>query len=419
MAGRDAADEMPLVSRAAPTRVAHVIETCFKRTETFIYEQVLAPGPFEAWCLAGRIQNATEFPFERVRLCEVQWNGHGPWDLVDRALWKVRPRHELPFWRSLREVRPAFLHAHLGHTGHRVIGIARRYGLPLATSFYGRDASSLPREKGWMPRLRQLFASGDVFLAEGPKMRARLIDLGCPAEKIRIVPLLIDPDRYSWRPRQLHPEETLRLIFVGRFVAKKGLPVLLRSLARARPSIQALELVVIGSGSDAVESDLKSLVRELQLADVVRFTGSQPRSAVLAEMARAHVLIAPSHTGPDGDTEGGPPPSCSRRKRPACPCSPLDMRTFLSYRLPPIVSSSPRRTTSRTWRPSSRPSCRPPRAGLRWGEREEPMSNASTVFRARGLDPDIFQPSRKKAPTRIGRSRTSGAWRPRRGAVFC
>jgi colanic acid/amylovoran biosynthesis glycosyltransferase len=298
---------MRLVSPAVPARVAHVIESCFNRTETFVYEQVLAPGPFEAWCLAGRIQNATEFPLERVRLCEVQWNGRRPWDLVDRALWKVRPDHELPFWRCMREVRPALLHAHFGHTGHRVVGIARKYRLPLVTSFYGRDASSLPREADWMPRLQQLFANGDAFLAEGPQMRARLIDLGCPPGKVRIVPLLIDLDRYDWQPRVLDPVQPLRLLFVGRFVPKKGLPVLIRALARARPQLRALDLVVIGSGSATVEAEMKNLVRELGLTDVVRFTGSLPRSAVLAEMARAHILIAPSHTGPDGDTEGGAP----------------------------------------------------------------------------------------------------------------
>jgi len=257
--------------------------------------------------LAGRRHNVTEFPFERVRLCEVQFDQHSPWDLVDRALWKIWPGHELPFWRSLREIRPALLHAHFGHTGHRVVGIASKYRLPLVTSFYGRDASSLPREAGWMPRLKRLFASGDAFLAEGPQMRARLIDLGCPPEKIHIVPLLIDLDRYGWQPRVLDPAQPLRLLFVGRFVPKKGLPVLIQALARARTQLRSLELVVIGNGTEAVEADTKNLVRELGLSDVIRFIGSLPRRGVLAEISRAHVLIAPSHTGPDGDTEGGAP----------------------------------------------------------------------------------------------------------------
>src|SRR5262249_41408360 len=253
LAGRCACTWMPLIAPSSPARVAHVVQTCFKRTETFVYEQVLVRGPFEAWCLAGRVENAAEFPFERVRLCEVQFDRRRPWDLVDRALWKIRPGHELPFWRSLHEVRPVLLHAHFGHTGHRVVEIARKYRLPLVTSFYGRDASSLPREEGWKARFQQLFASGDAFLAEGPQLRARLVGVGCPPEKVRIVPLLVDLDRYPWQPRVLNRERALRLLFVGRFVPKKGLPVLIRALALARSQMQWFELVVIGSGTEAVE----------------------------------------------------------------------------------------------------------------------------------------------------------------------
>lgn len=293
---------------AAPApRVAHVVGSCFARTETFIYEQVIAPLRFESWCLAGRILNAAEFPFDRVRLCDVQWGGRRMWDLIDRALWRVRPGHQFPLWRSIRAVRPALVHAHFAPVGCNVMHLASRYGLPLVTSFYGYDASSLPRVEGWLPRLQELFARGDAFVAEGPAMKDRLVGLGCAPDKVKVVPLLVNTGRYRWHPRVLDPNQPRRVLFVGRFAPKKGLSILFKAVASVRPALSPLELVIIGGGSETAEADARRLVRELALEDVTRFTGGLPRKAVLEEMARAHVLVAPSQTAPDGDTEGGAP----------------------------------------------------------------------------------------------------------------
>ena len=186
-------------------------------------------------------------------------------------------------------------------------GLRVKYRLPVVTSFDGYDASSLPRQEGWLPRLQDLFARGNAFVAEGPAMKARLVRLGCAPDKVHIVPLLVDAGRYRWQPRVLAPKEPLRILFVARFVPKKGLSVLVKALASARSALPPLEFVVIGSGSEAAEADVRRLVSELGLEEVTRFTGGLPRSAVLDEMASAHLLVAPSHTAPDGDTEGGAP----------------------------------------------------------------------------------------------------------------
>lgn len=294
------------IGRASETgRVAHIVEACFHRTETFIYDLVSCPQRFESWCLTGRVHNETEFPFPRIRFYEVQWDGRRAWDLVDRALWKFWPDHGLPARRSMREIQPSLLHAHFGPAGCLALALASRYGVPLLTSFYGYDASSLPQQAGWLPRLQRLFAQGTAFTAEGPAMRARMVSLGCPEEKIHILPLINYPERYHFQPRRLDPAHPLRILFVGRFAEKKGLPVLLRALAKARSKLAPFELFVIGGGGN--ESAMRNLAEELEMSSSVSFLGLQPRPVVLAHLANAHLLAVPSLTASDGDTEGGAP----------------------------------------------------------------------------------------------------------------
>src|SRR5437870_5593125 len=93
-------------------RVAHVLDTCFSITGTFLYAYVTGCKRFEAWCLPRDIQNADQFPFSRIELTTIQRRSSKPWDLVDRFLDRVHPDHRLPLYRALAKVRPALVHAH-------------------------------------------------------------------------------------------------------------------------------------------------------------------------------------------------------------------------------------------------------------------------------------------------------------------
>lgn len=290
---------------ARPRRVAHVIDVCFGRTETFVYDLVCGCRTFEAWCLTRQTANEKDFPFPRVRNLNIRWESYAFWDLVDRVYHRLFRRDDLAVRRALRHVQPAVLHAHFGPTGWEALRYARLLRVPLVTSFYGYDASSLPRQPGWADRLRELFRDGTGFLVEGPAMRKRLEALGCPAEKVFLSPITIYPDRYPFRPRHLGPGEVLRILFVGRFVAKKGLPVLLKALALARPDLGPCELRVIGGGDNAEE--MRQLAASLGLEAVVHFLGFLPRHEMVREMDEAHLLAVPSVTAPDGDSEGGAP----------------------------------------------------------------------------------------------------------------
>jgi colanic acid/amylovoran biosynthesis glycosyltransferase len=288
---------------ATRRRVVHFMDVCFSRTETFVYDFIHGCQRYKAWCLAKTIEPQPGFDFARVCRRTVRWNRRSFWDLFDRACYRLTRRADVATYRALLWIRPAVLHAHFGPAGWEALPYAQQLGIPLLTSFYGYDASSLPRQPGWADRLQQLFAIGSGFLVEGPAMARRLEGLGCPAEKIHLLPITLDLDNYPFRPRRLDGPEPLRLLFVGRFVPKKGLPILLNALARV--GREPIELRVIGGG--AGEDEARTLVTDLGLGDRVTFLGFQPRDAVIREMAEAHMLAVPSVTAPDGDTEGGAP----------------------------------------------------------------------------------------------------------------
>jgi colanic acid/amylovoran biosynthesis glycosyltransferase len=286
-------------------RVVHFMDVCFRRTETFVYDFVRGCRRCEAWCVANRIESQPGWDYARVRSVQSGWRGEPHWALVNRVFGRLLGRANLRLYWSLRRIDPAVIHAHFGPAGWEVLTCARDLGIPLLTSFYGYDASSLPRQPGWAERLAQLFAAGSGFLVEGPAMVRRLERLGCPPTRIHLLPITIDVDGYPFRARRLEASEALRLLFVGRFAPKKGLPVLLRALARAREELGPFALRVIGGGDG--EAEARRLTAELAIDDRVHFLGFRPRSDVVAEMREAHVLAVPSVTAPDGDTEGGAP----------------------------------------------------------------------------------------------------------------
>ena len=95
------------------------------------------------------------------------------------------------------------------------------------------------------------------------------------------------------------------MLFVGRFVEKKGLLDAIAAFGRAQARMSAARLVVVGAGPD--EAAARGLVETLRLDAAVQFVGMQSHGEVIRRLAAAAVLIHPSVTAADGDSEGGAP----------------------------------------------------------------------------------------------------------------
>src|SRR5262249_25224225 len=67
----------------------------------------------------------------------------------------------------------------------------------------------------------------------------------------------------------------------------------------------AARMTIVGEGPD--EADARALIARLGGANAVEFVGSKPHAELIRMLAGATVLIHPSVTAVDGDSEGGAP----------------------------------------------------------------------------------------------------------------
>jgi colanic acid/amylovoran biosynthesis glycosyltransferase len=195
------------------------------------------------------------------------------------------------------------IHCHFGPNGIKGLALRDIGALRgrLVTSFYGHDVSEHIQSHSRNPYV-ELFAKADLSIAISEVMRGRLIGLGCPADKLRVHRLGVDPALFR---RAVRAEgRPLRILTVGRMVPKKGHEFGLRAVAEAAAAMPEIEYVVAGDGP--LRPQIEQMVRDLGLQTRVKLAGWKTRPEIVAAMSEADILLAPSVTAANGDREGTP-----------------------------------------------------------------------------------------------------------------
>jgi colanic acid/amylovoran biosynthesis glycosyltransferase len=294
--------------------ILHTLSSYLPRTQNWIYPQIVGVPGSKGLVLAEAIEDRSFFPIggERLAVLPPRWHrlflnrrGMG---LLRRKVFTQRAAREI----SRRHWRVNVVHAHFGTHGWYSLPLAERLSVPLVTSFYGYDAWKLPvGPRWWRLRLSDLFRSGSTVLVEGPAMRRRLIEIGCPAERVLVNRLGVDLSGIQFAQKDY--SDGLHVLLVGRFTEKKGLVDGLKACRMARSRGAKLNVTIVGDALPAdvagqgIKTELLTLANDPLLAGTVAFTGFVTPTELNRLFSVCNVFLSPSRHADNGDAEGGSP----------------------------------------------------------------------------------------------------------------
>lgn len=295
----------------APERTVIIYRsTLLSGSETFIRNQATA---LTTWTpvLAGQKRELPGLSLGDLDVCLLP----EPTARFAKSAFGACRRRALPYpphLCRLRALGASLIHAHFGFDGVEVAPYARALRLPLLVTLHGYDINMEPawwrsgkggnHRRDYPERLLALAARPGVhFLAVSAAIRQRAIDYGMPADRVTVSYIGVDTERFHPDGKPL-AERPRRILFVGRFVEKKGPLLLVRAFAEVQRQFPDAELVMIGDGP--LKPVAEKLAGELRLR--VTFTGSIAHEQVLAALHQAQVFCLPSVRAANGDAEGLP-----------------------------------------------------------------------------------------------------------------
>jgi glycosyltransferase involved in cell wall biosynthesis len=247
--------------------------------------EVIAPVPyFPSWVPAARWRRFSQVPREEV-IDGVRIH-HPRFPLLPGI---SMPAHgmlmylaSLPLARRLhREKQFDCIDSHFVYPdGFAAVRLGKKLRLPVIVSARGSDINLYPSFRLIRPMLRWTLAHAAGVIAVSADLKVKMIALGIPETKIRVIPNGVDAERFQPRNaksarKQLGlPEEGFLLVSVGSLIEAKGHHLLIAAVAELAKSFPKLRLYILGEG--VYRSRLEEVVREKKMQERVFLFGTRP-----------------------------------------------------------------------------------------------------------------------------------------------
>lgn len=193
------------------------------------------------------------------------------------------------------------IHAHFAARQTEVaLKIARSFGIPYVFTSHAYDIFVNPDPVA----LREKFEAASKAITISDFNKEYLLKLLGEdlREKIEVVRCGVRLEDFKLVERK--PGDKVRILFVGRFVEKKGIRHAIEAFKDVASEIGNAELRIIGDGE--LKDEIVGMINAFGLREKAVLLGPMPQSAVLKEMEGADIFLLPSVTAENGDREGVP-----------------------------------------------------------------------------------------------------------------
>ena len=209
------------------------------------------------------------------------------------------------FHQKVASLHPCLIHAHFIMDGIHALPLAKSLNVPLVVTLHGHLPTSGGRTVAlnsvdglaFYSRKNQLMRECAVFICVSEYIRTKALELGYPKEKLRLHYIGTDLRQFTPGAEARDPH---LILFVGRFVEKKGCTYLLKAMVKVQKQVPQARLVVVGEGP--LRADLEQESAALKIN--AKFTGEASTPEVVSWLRQARVFCAPSVTASTGDIEG-------------------------------------------------------------------------------------------------------------------
>src|SRR3984893_10314430 len=282
--------------------------TSFLKPEMLhIYRQVCALRGVDTFVMTKAVQNPERFPFPDIEVIpqpHMNLFRHGWLKFVQRQP-PIVYRGEYQMLSSLLEHRGAeLMHIYFGHTGVHLLPFIEQWSKPCVVSFHGADVAVKQDIANYASKLRHLCGVVPLILARSQSLANRLVEFGCPREKLRINRTGIPLDEFPVVERQAPSNGRWRIIQACRLIPKKGVATSLRAFAVFKKDFPNAEFFIAGKGP--LQPELEMLAAGLGISKDVHFVGFLSQSKLLGLYLSSHLFVHPSETPPDENQEGIP-----------------------------------------------------------------------------------------------------------------